>query len=139
MIPLGGLAFRAVGRNPMLGCIVAYAATSGGYSAAPMVNAMDTVLGGLSTSAAQIIDPEYVVSPVANFYFNFISMFVVAGAITLVTELLLSKRADAMELDPLDEDDPEAFDVKMALDAKEKRGVLFAVITIVVCAAILFF
>ena len=44
-----------------------------------------------------------------------------------------------MELDPLDEDDPEAFDVKMALDAKEKRGVLFAVITIVVCAAILFF
>ena len=119
--------------------IVAYAATSGGYSAAPMVNAMDTVLGGLSTSAAQIIDPEYVVSPVANFYFNFISMFVVAGAITLVTELLLSKRADAMELDPLDEDDPEAFDVKMALDAKEKRGVLFAVITIVVCAAILFF
>ncbi len=139
MIPLGGLAFRAVGRNPMLGRIVAYAATSGGYSAAPMVNAMDTVLGGLSTSAAQIIDPEYVVSPVANFYFNFISMFVVAGAITLVTELLLSKRADAMELDPLDEDDPEAFDVKMALDAKEKRGVLFAVITIVVCAAILFF
>ncbi|RAG67265.1 p-aminobenzoyl-glutamate transporter, partial [Burkholderia multivorans] len=89
-----------------------YAATSGGYSAAPTVNAMDTVLGGLSTSAAQIIDPEYVVSPVANFYFNFISMFVVAGAITLVTELLLSKRADAMELDPLDEDDPEAFDVK---------------------------
>lgn len=138
MIPLGGLAFRAVGRNPMLGCIVAYAATSGGYSAAPMVNAMDTVLGGLSTSAAQIIDPEYVVSPVANFYFNFVSMFVVAGAITLVTELLLSKRADQMTLDPLDENDPEAFDVKMALDVKEKRGVLFAVLTIVVCAGILF-
>ncbi len=139
MIPLGGLAFRAVGRNPLLGCVVAYAATSGGYSAAPMVNSMDTILGGLSTSAAQIIDPEYVVSPVANFYFNFVSMFVVAAAITLVTELLLSKRADTMELDEPDADDPENFDVKMALDATEKRGVLISCLAIAACAALLFF
>src|SRR5699024_9665119 len=52
--PLGGLAFKAVGRNPLRGCVVAYAATSGGYSAAPMVNSLDTILGGLSTSAAHI-------------------------------------------------------------------------------------
>ena len=139
MIPLGGLAFKAVGRNPLLGCLVAYAATSGGYSAAPMVNSLDTILGGLSTSAAQIIDPDYVVSPVANFYFNFVSMFVVAAAVTLVTELVLSKRADQIELDEPDENDPDNFDVKMALDANEKRGMVVAVLSIVACAAILFF
>ena len=139
MIPLGGLAFKAVGRNPLLGCVVAYAATSGGYSAAPMVNSLDTILGGLSTSAAHIIDDGYTVSPVANFYFNFVSMFVVAAAVTLVTELVLTKRADQIELDPEDEDDPENFDVTMALEPKEKRGIVFAVLGIVACAAILFF
>lgn len=139
MIPLGGLAFKAVGRNPMLGCVVAYAATSGGYSAAPMVNSLDTILGGLSTTAAQIIDPEYVVTPVANFYFNFVSMFVVAAAVTLVTELVLSKRADQIELDPVAEDDPEDFDVRLALDPHEKRGIAIACVALVGCAGLLFF
>ncbi|MGZ1492261.1 AbgT family transporter [Brevibacterium sediminis] len=139
MIPLGGLAFRAVGRNPLLGCIVAYAATAGGYSAAPMVNSLDAVLGGLSTSAAQIIDAQYVVSPVANFYFNFVSMFVVATAVTLVTELLLSKRAEQIALDEHDEIDPEIFNVQMELSKTEKRGIVYAVISIVGCAAVLLF
>lgn len=139
MIPLGGLAFKAVGRNPLLGCVVAYAATSGGYSAAPMVNSLDTILGGLSTSAAHIIDDSYTVSPVANFYFNFVSMFVVAAAVTLATEWLLSKRADQIELDEPDENDAENFDVTMSLEPREKRGLVFAVIGIVACAAILFF
>ncbi|MCI4011412.1 AbgT family transporter [Brevibacterium sp. ZH18] len=138
MIPLGGLAFKAVGRNPLLGCLVAYAATSGGYSAAPMVNSLDTILGGLSTTAAQIIDPDYVVSPVANFYFNFVSMFVVAAAVTIMTELVLSKRADMIELDEPDENDPDNFDVKMALDSNEKRGMVIAVASIIACAALLF-
>src|SRR5699024_2413188 len=111
----------------------------GGYSAAPMVNSLDTILGGLSTSAAHIIDDSYTVSPVANFYFNFVSMFVVAAAVTLMTELVLTKRADQLELDPEDENDPENVDVTMALEPKEKRGLAVAVIGIVACAAILFF
>src|SRR5699024_11993478 len=90
-IPLGGLVFNAVGLNPLLGCVVTYGATSGGYSAAPMVNSLDTILGGLSTSAAHIIDDSYTVSPVANFYFNFFSMFVVAAAVTMMTLLVLTK------------------------------------------------
>src|SRR5699024_6415713 len=96
MIPLGGRARKARWRNPLLGCGVDYAAPSGGYSAAPMVNSLDTMLGGLSTSAAHIIDDSYTVSPVANFYFNFVSMFVVAAAVTLMTELVLTKRADQL-------------------------------------------
>ncbi|WP_245579893.1 AbgT family transporter [Brevibacterium album] len=137
MIPLGGLAFKAVGRNPLLGCVVAYAATSGGYSAAPFVNSLDAILGGLSTSAAQIIDPEYVVTPVANLYFNMASMLVVAAAVTLMTELVLSKRADTIELDPPDEDDPEELDMSIRLEAKEKRGLVIAAIALLVCIGLL--
>lgn len=138
MIPLGGLAFRAVGRNPILGCVVAYAATSGGYSAAPFVNSLDAILGGLSTSAAQIIDESYVVTPVANLYFNFVSMFVVAAAVTLVAELLLSKRADQIELDPAEDGaDVAEDDLTMKLEPAEKRGMIAALVALALCAGIL--
>lgn len=99
VVPLAGIAFRAVGRNPIVGCIVGYAAVSGGYDAAPMPTAVDTVLAGISTSAAQIIDPSYAVSPLSNWYFSIASTVVVAVTITVATELVLAKRGDQIEID----------------------------------------
>ena len=147
VIPLGGLAFKAVGRNPVIGCAVAYAAVSGGYSAAPFVNSLDAILGGISTSAAHIIDESYTVTPVANLYFNFVSMFAVALAITVVTELLLNKRGEQMELTEdngnghdasgtstsgTDDDtagrDIQDQDLSAPVTAREKRGMLITLI-----------
>ena len=138
VIPLGGIAFKAVGRNPIIGCAVAYAATSGGYSAAPFVNSLDAILGGLSTSAAQIIDPEYVVTPVANLYFNFASMFVVAFAVTLVTELLLNKRGEQLTVDADSDDGVDDHDeFARGATATEKRGMIAALITMVLGIALI--
>ncbi len=143
VIPLGGIAFKAVGRNPVIGCAVAYAAVAGGYSAAPFVNSLDAILGGISTSAAHIVDSEYTVTPVANLYFNFVSMFVVTAAIMLVTELLLNKRGEAITLDPTDADevdeDEEHAKLTAQLTRTEKRGLIAAAIAIVLCFAIVFF
>ncbi|GAA1998543.1 AbgT family transporter [Brevibacterium samyangense] len=130
VIPLGGLAFRAVGRNPVIGCAVAYAATSGGYSAAPFVNSLDAILGGISTSAAHIVDETYTVTPVANLFFNFVSMFAVAAAVTLVTELLLNKRGEQMTLDA-DVVESEDDHRLTAITAEEKRGMVVAGIGLV--------
>ena len=137
VIPLGGIAFKAVGRNPIIGCAVAYAATSGGYSAAPFVNSLDAILGGLSTSAAQIVDDSYVVTPVANLYFNFVSMFVVAFAVTLVTELLLNKRGEQLSVDA-DSDDgvDDHAEFARGASATEKRGMIAALITMVLGVAL---
>lgn len=159
VIPLGGLAFKAVGRNPVIGCAVAYAAVSGGYSAAPFVNSLDAILGGISTSAAHIIDESYTVTPVANLYFNFVSMFAVALAITVVTELLLNKRGEQMELtedngnghdasgtstsgtdDGTAGRDVQDQDLSAPVTALEKRGMLItlvvAIIGVAACVAI---
>lgn len=137
VIPLGGIAFKAVGRNPIIGCAVAYAATAGGYSAAPFVNSLDAILGGLSTSAAQIVDESYVVTPVANLYFNFVSMFVVAFAVTLVTELVLNKRGEQLTVDA-DADDGIDDHTEFARGATqtEKRGMIAALITMVLGAGL---
>jgi aminobenzoyl-glutamate transport protein len=136
VIPLGGLAFKAVGRNPVIGIAVAYAATSGGYSAAPFVNSLDAILGGISTAAAHIIDESYTVTPVANLYFNFVSMFAVALAVTLVTELLLNKRGQQMELTEEEVPEGQDADLSQRVTPVEKRGMIVALITLLVCVAI---
>ena len=47
----------------------AFAGVSGGFSANILIGTIDPLLAGLSTEAAQILDPDYVVMPTANYYF----------------------------------------------------------------------
>jgi aminobenzoyl-glutamate transport protein len=108
LIPLGALVFRAAGRSPVLGCIVAYVSISAGYDASPSLTATDVLLSSISTAAARTIDPGYVVTPVANYYFGLASSVLVALVITVVTEKILARRTD------LEADEPDA-----DLDAEE--------------------
>ncbi|HEX2289683.1 MAG TPA: AbgT family transporter, partial [Pseudonocardiaceae bacterium] len=103
LIPLGALVFRAAGRSPVLGCIVAYVSISAGYDASPSLTATDVLLSSISTAAARTIDPDYVVTPVANYYFGLASSVLIALVITVVTEKVLARRAD-LEADEPDTD-----------------------------------
>ncbi|WP_419996192.1 AbgT family transporter [Streptomyces boninensis] len=102
LVPLGGLAFRAVGRSPILGIVVAYTSIASGYDASPVPTPNDAIFAGITTAAAKIAggDDAYV-SPLSNWFFNIASSLLLAAVITLITRLVLSKRTD---LDP----DPDA-------------------------------
>ncbi len=91
LIPLGAAAFKAAGRSAVLGAVVAFASASAGFNASLVVNLTDPLLGGISTSAAQLVDPEYEVSPIANYYFSAASAVVLAVLITFVTERVLTR------------------------------------------------
>jgi aminobenzoyl-glutamate transport protein len=97
LVPLGGLAFRAVGKSPILGIVVAYTAIASGYDASPVPTPNDAIFAGITTAAARIVEEDAYVSPVSNWYFNIASSLLLAAVITLVTKLVLSKRPD---LDP---------------------------------------
>lgn len=92
IIPLGAMAFNALGRSPIVGAIVAFAAAAAGFDASLLLNITDVLLAGLSTSAAQLVDPEYVVNPLANYYFVIASSIVLALIITALTELFMDKK-----------------------------------------------
>ena len=95
LVPLGGLAFRAVGSSPILGIVVAYTSIASGYDASPIPTPNDAIFAGITTAAAQIIDRgRSVVSPLSNWYFNIASSIVLATVITLVTKFVLEKRPD---------------------------------------------
>ncbi|RSO05661.1 p-aminobenzoyl-glutamate transporter [Streptomyces sp. WAC 06783] len=123
MIPLGALAFRAAGRSPVLGVMVAYVSTAVGFNASPLVTPGDGIRTGLTTAAAQIVDPHYVVTPVALYFFSAVSSVFLAMIITLVVETLLAKRPDVND-DVSHSDDAEQ--QQLTLSPTERRALRYS-------------
>lgn len=92
LTPLGAVLFAAFGRHPIAGLTAAFAGVSGGFSANLVLSSLDPMLGGLSTNAAQLIDPAYTVLPTANYYFMFASTFLVTILGTFVTTKIVEPR-----------------------------------------------
>lgn len=93
LIPIGAMSFYALGRSPIVGAMVAFAASSAGFNASLILNITDVLLGGISTSAAQFVDPDYEVSPLANYFFVIASTIVLSLIITAVTEFFVKDKA----------------------------------------------
>lgn len=132
LIPLAGTIFLSLGRNPLVGMAAAFAGVSGGFSANLILGTIDPLLAGLSQEAAQIIDPSYEVNPTANYYFMFVSTFLISFAGTFVTEKIVAPRLGEYK----GGEKPEAI---KKLDNKEKKGLLWAgivslILTILVLA-----
>jgi len=130
LIPLAGIIFQAVGRHPIAGMAAAFAGVSGGFSANLVLGTIDPLLAGLSTEAAEIIDPGYVVNPTANYYFMLVSTFFIAFVGTFVTERIVEPRLGKYK------GDVEVESIEK-LSRKEKRGLRYATITLLIITGII--
>lgn len=61
VIPLAAIIFMSVGRHPIAGLATGFAGVSGGFGASLLLSSVDAMIAGLTTEAAQIMDPTYVV------------------------------------------------------------------------------
>ncbi len=129
LVPLSAIIFLAVGRHPIAGLAAAFAGVSGGYSANLFLGTVDPLLAGLSEEAAQIIDAAYLVNPAANYYFMFVSTFIIAAAGTWVTEAIVVPRLGKYT------GDAEPEEIK-PLSTEEKRGLWYALISMLVLAGL---
>jgi len=121
LVPLGAIIFLAVGRHPIAGLAAAFAGVSGGYSANLVLGTVDPLLAGLSQEAAQIIDPNYLVNPAANWYFMIASTFLIAATGTWVTEKIVIPRLGEYR----GSQKPEEL---RPLTPEEKRGLKYALV-----------
>lgn len=138
LVPLAALIFKAAGRHPVLGLAAAFAGVSGGYSANFVLGTIDPLLAGLSQEAAQIIDPSYTVSPASNYYFMFMSTFLITALGWWVTEKLVAPRLEANGGAELDgEGGEDADEAVKPLAAGEKRGLKFAFVALVLFTGLL--
>lgn len=92
LVPLGAIVFMSFGRHPLAGIAAAFAGVSGGFSANLVIGSTDPLLGGISTEAARIMDPTYMVTPVANYYFMVASTFLITIVGTFVTDKIVEPR-----------------------------------------------
>ncbi len=132
LVPLAAIIFLAVGRHPIAGLAAAFAGVSGGYSANLLLGTIDPLLAGLSEEAAHIIDSSYTVNAACNYYFMFVSTFVIATVGTWVTEKIVEPRlgkyeggAAQEELNPLTKED--------------KKGLLYALFAGLLLVVIILF
>ncbi|MCR3721701.1 MULTISPECIES: AbgT family transporter [Prauserella salsuginis group] len=139
LVPLGALVFKAAGRSPILGLVVAYASIAAGYDASVFITAGDVLFAGITTSAAELVQPGHVVSPLANYFFTASSAIVLALVITAVTEFVLTRRAQSIEVDGDGVDEELG---SMTLSDAERKGlrnagwVLLGIVVVVAAALI---
>ena len=133
LIPLAGIIFKAVGRHPITGMAAAFAGVSGGFSANLLLGTVDPLLAGLSTEAAQIVDPSYEVNPTANYYFMVVSTFVIAAVGTFVTEKIVAPRLGDYQGNSNDSQDDFG-----PLTTIEKKGIKWSgLVTIIITGIVL--
>jgi aminobenzoyl-glutamate transport protein len=125
LIPLGAMIFHALGRHPMAGLAAAFCGVSGGFGANFFIGSIDPILAGISESAAQMIMPDLVVNPAVNYYFMFISSFLIVLIGTWVTEKIVEPRLGKYQ------GNAEKLPI-VQLTAKEKKGLRWAGIVLLV-------
>lgn len=92
LIPLGGAIFLGMGRHPLAGIGAAFAGVSGGFGANLFPTGLDPMIAAFTEPAAQILDPEYTVNPLSNYYLMAASVPLVGLAGTWITERILIPR-----------------------------------------------
>lgn len=92
VIPLAATAFIGLKRHPMAGMAAAFFGVSGGFSANLLIGSIDPLLSGFSTEGAKILQSDYYVSPMSNYYFLFASTFLITVVGAWITDKYVEPR-----------------------------------------------
>ncbi|MCC5934052.1 MAG: AbgT family transporter [Candidatus Cyclonatronum sp.] len=136
LVPLGAVVFYSLGRHPLAGMAAAFAGVSGGYSANLLLGTIDPLLAGLTQEAARLIDPTYDVHAAVNYYFMFVSVFVISTLGTWVTVYIVEPK-----LGPYDpsiaSEKLDANEGMEPLTALERKGLFWTFISVVAMFGVL--
>ena len=91
---LAAAIFASLGRNPVLGAVLGYAAGHGGFTANLLITADDVLLSSISKAAADSAAIDFIVTPLMNYYFMVPATILMAVTATLVTEKLMPRYID---------------------------------------------
>lgn len=105
LLPLGAMIFRAYGRHPLAGLAAAFAGVSGGFSANLLIGTIDPLLAGITQAAVSIIDPDYKVAVMGNYFFLFTSTFLITILGTIITNKIVEPHLGQYEANVHDEED----------------------------------
>jgi aminobenzoyl-glutamate transport protein len=138
LIPLGGAAFKSVGRNPLAGVAAAFAGVAAGFGVNFLITPLDGVLTEITNDSIGASAQAAHIDLAANLYFGIGSTIFVAFVLTFISAKLVERRLG--KWDPADHgegwdmDTDHAPEVSPEAEAKGLRWALWG--TIAVLAAI---
>lgn len=123
LIPIAAMLFQAVGLHPISGIITAYVSVACGFSANLFLSTLDPLLARYTQEAVAGLDIySGSVGALSNYYFMFVSTFLIAGVVYWVTKRYLSPSLGKYF-------EKSEFYAYKQLSRKEKRALLVALLT----------
>ena len=138
LIPLGAVAFKSVGRNPLAGIAAAFAGVAAGFGVNFLITPLDGVLTEITNDASALVDQNAEIDLAANLYFGIASALFVTIVLTIITTRLVEGRigpwdpAQAAEITEEAEDETDPAD-----EARGLRYALWATLAVVAVIALL--
>ncbi len=139
LIPLGGAAFKSVGRNPLAGIAAAFAGVAAGFGVNFLITPLDGILTEITNDAAG--SSAHHIDLAANLYFGIGSTIFVAVVLTLVSAYLVEGRLGTWDAAGAEEDGIETADdgpeVSPEDEARGLRWAMWVTLAVVVAIALL--
>jgi aminobenzoyl-glutamate transport protein len=124
LIPLGGAAFRSVGRNPLAGIAAAFAGVAAGFGVNFLITPLDGVLTEITNDAAGSSGQH--IDLAANLYFGIASTIFVTLVLTFITARYVEKRLGDWDPAGMGEGPQTADEGPELSPEAESRGLRFA-------------
>jgi aminobenzoyl-glutamate transport protein len=119
LIPLAGTAFLSVGRHPLAGLALGFAAVAGAFTVNMLIKPLDAVLVEFTNDAIHLVDPNASIGLASNLWFSIASVIFLTFIVAFITERLIEPRLGAFQGEKPDE-------VGGDISADEARGLRFA-------------
>ncbi len=136
LIPLAGALYAGLGRNPLIGIMVAFAAVSAGFGAAMIPTPGDGILGTITARVYEnsFNQPLHVNIMTMSYFFMVVSTLFLTVFLTVVTKVFVEKRINQYDFTL-----PEDMMNIGALNADEKKGLRSAGIAFLITLAVIIF
>jgi aminobenzoyl-glutamate transport protein len=92
LIPLAGVAYLAVGRNPLAGLALGFAAVAGAFTVNMLIKPLDAVLVEFTNDAARLVDPARSLGLTSNLWFSIVSVLVLTAIVAFITDRMIAPR-----------------------------------------------
>ena len=125
LIPLGAVAFKSVGRNPLAGIAAAFAGVAAGFGVNFLITPLDGVLTEITNDASGAGTANHI-DLAANLYFGIGSTIFVAFVLTFVTAKLVENRLGTWDPAEAGEGPQTADDTPDVSPEDEARGMRYA-------------
>jgi aminobenzoyl-glutamate transport protein len=124
LIPLAGTAYLSIGRHPLAGLALGFAAVAGAFTINMLIKPLDAVLVEFTNDAIRLVDPGKTIGLTSNLWFSIASVVFLTFIVALITERLIEPRLGEFKGEkPVEEGG--------ALTAEEARGLRFAGLALV--------